>query len=103
MRKWTIWILALAMLFSAACAESLQKAPDYIMEGFDGGVTAEFHGRLVYRKSAFQVECYPEWSLVDKALDRLTEEEKEKFLFANARAFYGFDHLPEVTPVPNML
>ena len=41
---------------------------------FDGGVTAEFHGRLVYRKSAFQVECYPEWSLVDKASDRLTEE-----------------------------
>ena len=33
----------------------------------------------------------------------LTEEEKEKFLFANARAFYGFDNLPEVTPVPDML
>ena len=40
MRKGTVWILVLAMLFSAACAESLQKAPDYIMEGIDGGVTA---------------------------------------------------------------
>ena len=33
----------------------------------------------------------------------LTEEEKEKFLFANARDFYGFDGLPELTPIPNML
>lgn len=39
MRKGAVWILALVMLFSAACAESMQKAPDYIMEGYDGGVT----------------------------------------------------------------
>ena len=39
MRKGAVWILALVMLFSAACAESIQKAPDYIMEGYDGGVT----------------------------------------------------------------
>ena len=38
MRRGAVWILALVMLFSAACAESLQKAPDYIMEGYDGGV-----------------------------------------------------------------
>ena len=38
MRRGAAWILVLAMLFSAACAEEVQKAPDYIMEGFDGGV-----------------------------------------------------------------
>jgi len=35
-RKAVVWILALLMLFSCACAESGQKAPDYLMEGFDG-------------------------------------------------------------------
>ena len=39
MRKGIIWILTFMMLFSAACAESTQKAPDYIMEGYDGNVT----------------------------------------------------------------
>ena len=38
MRRGAAWILILVMLFSAACAEETQKAPDYIMEGFDGGV-----------------------------------------------------------------
>lgn len=39
MRKGAIWILVIMMLFSAACAESTQKAPDFIMEGYDGGVS----------------------------------------------------------------
>lgn len=39
MRRGIAWILVLMMLFSAACAESTQKAPDYLMEGYDGGVT----------------------------------------------------------------
>ena len=38
MRRGAAWILILAMLFSFACAEEAQKAPDYIMEGYDGGV-----------------------------------------------------------------
>ena len=38
MRKGIVWILALLMLFSAACGESAQKAPDYILEGYDGKV-----------------------------------------------------------------
>ena len=38
MRKGIVWILALLMLFSAACGESVQKAPDYILEGYDGKV-----------------------------------------------------------------
>ena len=39
MRKGVLWILVFIMLFSGACAESTQKAPDYLMEGYDGGVT----------------------------------------------------------------
>ena len=33
----------------------------------------------------------------------INEENKRKFLFENAKAFYGFDRLPDVTPLPNML
>ena len=39
MRKSIVWILVIFMLFSTACGESMQKAPDYIMEGYDGDVT----------------------------------------------------------------
>ena len=40
MRKGIVWILMVLMLFSTACGESMQKAPDYIMEGYDGDVTS---------------------------------------------------------------
>ena len=36
MRRGAVWILVFVMLFSTACAESTQKAPDYLMEGYDG-------------------------------------------------------------------
>ena len=39
MRRGTVWILILIMMVSAACAESTQKAPDYILEGYDGDVS----------------------------------------------------------------
>ena len=39
MRRGAVWILVFVMLFSTACAESTQKAPDYLMEGYDGGLT----------------------------------------------------------------
>ena len=39
MRRGAVWILVFVMLFSTACAESTQKAPDYLMEGYDGGFT----------------------------------------------------------------
>ena len=32
MRKWIAILLAMMMLFSAAAAETTQKAPDYTME-----------------------------------------------------------------------
>ena len=38
MRRGAAWILMLVMLFSAAFAESTQKAPDIIMEGYEGEV-----------------------------------------------------------------
>ena len=39
MRRGAVWILVFVMVFSTACAESTQKAPDFLMEGYDGGVT----------------------------------------------------------------
>ena len=39
MRRGTAWILMIILLFSAACAENGQQAPDYLMEGYDGNVT----------------------------------------------------------------
>ena len=35
--------------------------------------------------------------------DKLSEEEKRKFLFANAKAFFGFNSLPALEPIANML
>ena len=34
---------------------------------------------------------------------KISEENKAKFLFENAKDFYGFDNLKEVVPYPNML
>ena len=40
MRRWTALVLAVAMMVCAsAFAEDLQKAPDFVMEGYDGDVT----------------------------------------------------------------
>ena len=36
MRRWAALILMISVLFSCAFAESTQKAPDYILEGYDG-------------------------------------------------------------------
>ena len=35
--------------------------------------------------------------------NELTDEEKTKFLFENARDFYGFDNLEQLEPIPHML
>ena len=39
MRKGIVWFLVILLLFSTACGESMQKAPDYIMEGYDGDLS----------------------------------------------------------------
>ncbi len=33
----------------------------------------------------------------------ISDADKNRFLFVNAKEFYGFDDLPEIKPVPNML
>ena len=35
--------------------------------------------------------------------NEIRDTDKDKFLFDNARSFYGFDNLPEIKRVPNML
>ena len=50
MRRGAIWILVFVMLFSTACAESLQKAPDYVMEGYDGDLQVERESHTFYPK-----------------------------------------------------
>ena len=39
MRKWAVLLLAAVLMFSGAAAESTQKAPDYILEGYDGDLS----------------------------------------------------------------
>lgn len=39
MLKRLVWILAVILLFQTACAETVQTAPDYVMEGYDGDLT----------------------------------------------------------------
>ena len=34
-----VWVLAVILLFQTACAENVQTAPDYVMEGYDGETT----------------------------------------------------------------
>lgn len=35
--------------------------------------------------------------------NEISQADKEKFLFENAKSFYGFDSLPELESIPNML
>ena len=67
MRKGIVWILALMLLFSAAYGESTQKAPDYILEGYDGKVsyriwdTNSFFSRMQEKTGiSFQFRQYTE-------------------------------------------
>ena len=39
MRKGIAMLLAVLLLFSQAFAETVQKAPDYTMEGYDGDLS----------------------------------------------------------------
>ncbi|MCR5567544.1 MAG: extracellular solute-binding protein [Clostridiales bacterium] len=77
MRRGAVWILAIVMLFSTACADSIQKAPDYLMEGYDGGVDYRvWENNLFFRRMqektgvSFELRQY-----TDK--DRWTERKGE--------------------------
>ena len=87
MRKGFVWILVILMLFSTACGESMQKAPDYIMEGYDGDVnyrvweTNLFFERMQQKTGiSFQYTQYSDY-------DKWTQRKEE--LQAN-------DNLPDV-------
>ncbi|MBR2662051.1 MAG: extracellular solute-binding protein [Clostridia bacterium] len=77
MRRGAVLILAIVMLFSTACADSIQKAPDYLMEGYDGGVDYRlWENNLFFRRMqektgvSFELRQY-----TDK--DRWTERKGE--------------------------
>lgn len=77
MRRIAALLLTIAVLFSAAAAEDPQKAPDFIMEGFDGGVTGRswdtnlFFSRMQEKTGiSFQFRQYTEY-------DRWTERKRE--------------------------
>ena len=51
MHRGAVWFLVIVMLFSTACADSTQKAPDYLMEGYDGGVNSRvWETNLFFRR-----------------------------------------------------
>lgn len=55
-----------------------------------------------YPRTMVEITYKMSYDFITKSTD-ISEENKRKFLFENAKAFYGFDNLPEVTPLPNML
>ncbi len=55
-----------------------------------------------YPRTMVEITYKMSFDFVLKSRD-LTDEEKEKFLFENARNFYGFDALPELEEIKNML
>ena len=84
MRKGIVWILLILMLFSTACGESMQKAPDYIMEGYDGDLsyrvweTNLFFERMQEKTGVtFQ---YTQYSDYDKWTERKNDLKKSENL-----------------------
>lgn len=55
-----------------------------------------------YPRTMVEITYKMSFDFVQKSND-LTDEEKAKFLFENAEKFYGFDNLPRLDTIPNML
>lgn len=112
MRRLTSLLIIIALLFSAAAAEAPQKAPDYILEGFDGDVSGRnwdtnlFFSRMQEKTGvSFQFRQYTDY-------DRWTERKKELLagedlpdvLFkaelnsAEVRDLYGSGYIIDLTP-----
>ncbi len=101
MRRGAVWILIFAMLFSTACADTTQTAPDYIMEGYDGGVTYRvwdtnlFFARMQEKTGiSFQFRQYTDsdqWSARKKEI--LTGEDLPDVLF---KAEMGADEVRDL-------
>lgn len=64
MRRGAAWILVFLMLFSTACADTNQKAPDYYMEGYDGTTYRVWDSNLFFVRMqektgiSFQLQQY---------------------------------------------
>ena len=84
MRRWAALVLAAALLFSGAFAETVQKAPDYILEGYDGDLTNRnwdnnlFFSRMQERTGiSFQ---FRQWGDYEKWTERKAELQEGKDL-----------------------
>ena len=55
-----------------------------------------------YPRTMVEITYKMSYDFITKSKE-ISDENKEKFLFKNAKEFYGFDNLPEVIPYPNML
>ncbi len=55
-----------------------------------------------YPRTMVEITYKMSYDFVTKSKE-LTDKEKEMFLYSNARHFYGFDSLPTLPDIPNML
>lgn len=55
-----------------------------------------------YPRTMVEITYKMSFDFIQKS-NELTEEEKAKFLFENAKSFYDFDNLPSLEPIPHML
>lgn len=55
-----------------------------------------------YPRTMVEITYKMSYDFITKS-NEISPADKEKFLFSNAKAFYGFDNLPQVNPLPNML
>ncbi|MDE5995677.1 MAG: amidohydrolase, partial [Eubacterium sp.] len=55
-----------------------------------------------YPRTMVEITYKMSFDFILKSTD-ISEGDKEKFLYKNAKAFYGFDDFEEITPVKNML
>lgn len=55
-----------------------------------------------YPRTMVEITYKMSYDFITKS-DELTDDEKKKILFENACSFYGFDNLPTLDDIPNML
>lgn len=112
MRRITAMLLMLAVLFSAAAAENALKAPDYILEGFDGDITGRiwdsnlFFARMQEKTGiSFQFRQYTDYDRwKERKKDILEGADLPDVLFkaelssAEVRDLYGAGHIIDLSP-----
>ena len=122
MRRIAAWILIMGLLITTACAESTQKAPDYIMEGCDADVTYRvwetnlFFARMQEKTGvSFQFRQYTDYDNWTKRKKELLEGQdipdvlfKAELGMADVRDLYEKGILIDLTPyleeyAPNLL